>query len=86
MFLIDTAGKYAAIQNLLKTAVPLMIETVDELKKIRRENGKFTNTDYMYQMHANVGMYNQAFNTILSILADDSNKHTMLDLYNKNNP
>ena len=86
MFLIDTAGKYAAIQNLLKTAVPLMIETVDELKKIRRENGKFTNTDYMYQMHANVGMYNQAFNTILSILADDSNKQTMLDLYNKNNP
>ena len=70
MFVIDEAGKYNAIQNLLKTAVPAMIETVDKLRNIRREHGVFTNADYMREMHANVGMYNKAFDTLESILVD----------------
>jgi hypothetical protein len=48
MFVIDEAGKYDAVSNLLRTSVPQMIDTVDQLRAIRRENGKFTNADYMY--------------------------------------
>ena len=85
MFVIDEAGKYDAISNLLRTSVPQIIETVDQLRSIRRENGKFTNADYMYQMHANIGMYNEAYNTIQEWLVNDINKQRMVDLYNKNN-
>ena len=85
MFVIDEAGKYDAISNLLRTSVPQIIETVDQLRSIRRENGKFTNADYMYQMHANIGMYNEAYNTIQEWLVNDINKQRMVDLYNQNN-
>jgi hypothetical protein len=84
MFVIDEAGKYNAIQNLLKTAVPAMIETVDKLRNIRREHGVFTNADYMREMHANVGMYNKAFDTLESILVDSANKIRIVEEYNKN--
>lgn len=84
MFVIDEAGKYNAIQNLLKTAVPAMIETVDKLRNIRREHGVFTNADYMREMHANVGMYNKAFDTLESILVDGQNKIRIVEEYNKN--
>lgn len=86
MFIIDEAGKYDAVSNLLRTSVPQMIDTVDQLRAIRRENGKFTNADYMYQMHANIGMYNEAYNTIQEWLVSDINKQRMVDLYNQNNP
>lgn len=82
MFIIDEGGKYAAIQNLLKTSVPQLIETVDRLRQIRREGGTFTNVDYMREMHANVGMYNQAFEKILSIIDADYNVDELISKYN----
>lgn len=86
MFVIDEAGKYEAVANLLRTSVPQIIDTVDQLRSIRREGGKFTNAEYMYQMHANIGMYNQAYDTIQEWLVDDNNKARMVELYNSKNP
>jgi len=60
-----------------------MIETVDKLRNIRREHGVFTNSDYMREMHANVGMYNKAFDTLESILVDRSNKIRIVEEYNR---
>lgn len=85
MFVIDEAGKYEAVANLLRTSVPQIIDTIDQLRSIRREGGKFTNAEYMYQMHANIGMYNQAYDTIQEWLVDDNNKIRMVQLYNEKN-
>lgn len=82
MFIVDEAGKYLAIQNILRTSVPYIIDTVDELRAIHRENGQFTNTDYMYQMHANVGMYYNVFEKLNQITENDSDRQRMVDEYN----
>lgn len=82
MFAVDEAGKYYAIQNLLDTAIPQIIKDVDNLRSIRRESGQFTNGDYMYQMHANLGMYNSVFNSIKKMLDDDENRIDMVNVFN----
>ena len=85
MFIVDEFGKYLAIQNLLRTSVPYIIETVDKLRAIRRDEGRFTNTDYMYQMHANIGMYNAVFNNLSSIIENKDDAQRMIDEYNARN-
>lgn len=85
MFIVDEAGKYLAIQNLIRTSVPYIIDTVDELRAIRREGGKFSNSDYMYQMHANIGMYYNTFNTLTTIISNKPQRDRMIEEYNKRN-
>lgn len=82
MFAVDEAGKYYAIQNLLDTAIPQIIKDIDNLRTIRKESGTFTNGDYMYQMHANLGMYNSVFNSIKKMLDDDENRADMVAAFN----
>lgn len=85
MFIVDEAGKYLAIQNLIRTSVPYIIDTVDELRAIRREGGKFSNSDYMYQMHANIGMYYNTFNTLTTIISNKPQRDRMIEEYNRRN-
>jgi len=66
----------------LDTAIPQIIKDVDNLRSIRRESGQFTNGDYMYQMHANLGMYNSVFNSIKKMLDDDENRIDMVNVFN----
>ena len=82
MFAIDEAGKFLAVQNLLDTSIPQIIKDIENLKTIRRENGVFSNDDYMYHMHANLGMYNRVFDGIKKLIDDDHNRQEMVDAFN----
>ena len=86
MFLIEEGGRYAAINHLLKTAVPQLLEDLDEIRKIRKDGDVFTNSDYMYQRHANAGMYGAVFDQITKWLLNDENADEVIRLYNEQLP
>ena len=83
MFKNQQTAKYIAIASTLRQVVPQVLKDVRELKNINMSTQhSLSGTEYMYQMHSNIGMYNNIAETMLGILNQVTSSQQIIDEYN----
>ena len=83
MFKNQQTAKYIAIASTLRQVVPQVLKDVRELKHINMSTQhSLSGTEYMYQMHSNIGMYNNIAETMLGILNQVTSSQQIIDEYN----
>jgi hypothetical protein len=69
MFRNQQTSKYIAITSTLRQIIPQVLKDVRELKNINLDmSTSLSGTEFMYQMHSNIGMYNDIAETMLGLL------------------
>lgn len=87
MFRNQQTAKYIAITSTLRQVIPQVLHDVRELKNININlSESLTGTEYMYQRHSNIGMYNNIAETMLGLLNQTTSSQEIIEEYNKNLP
>ena len=87
MFRNQQTSKYIAITSTLRQVIPQVLKDVRELKNINLDpSSSLSGTEFMYQMHSNIGMYNDVAETMLGLLDQNSTKEDIIKGYNEGLP
>jgi hypothetical protein len=71
----------------LRQVIPQVLKDVRELKNINlNPEESLSGSEYMYQMHSNIAMYNDIAQTMLGLLNQNSSNEQILSEYNKGIP
>lgn len=84
MFSNRFASKYNAISELVRVVAPQILQDIDDLRKKYNSGVQISGEEYMYQAHANIGMFSNLTKTLTTILEDDDNVASMINHYNQN--
>lgn len=83
MFSNRFTSKYNAISELIKTVTPQILHDIDELRRKYNGGEYITGEEYMYQAHANIGMFSNLTRTIMTILEDEDNVASIINHHNQ---
>lgn len=84
MFTNQQTAKYIAITSTLRQVIPQVLKDVRELKNINiNTDQSLSGTEYMYQMHSNIAMYQDVAETMLGLLDQTSSNQQIIDEYNR---
>jgi len=87
MFRNQQTTKYIAITSTLRQVIPQVLKDIRELKNINLDmSSSISGTEFMYQMHSNIGMYNNIAKTMLGLLNQSSSREDIIKEYNKGLP
>lgn len=87
MFTNQQTAKYITITSTLRQVIPQVLKDVRELKNINISTDQsLTGTEFMYQMHSNIAMYNDIANTMLGLLNQTTSAQQIVDEYNRGIP
>lgn len=87
MFTNQQTAKYIAITSTLRQIIPYVLKDIRQLKNINIDpQSSLSGTEYMYQMHSNIGMYSDIAKTMLGLLNQESSKNQIINEYNSNMP
>ena len=87
MFVNQQTAKYVAITSTLRQVIPQVLYDVRRLKNINLNTDQsLSGTEYMYQMHSNIAMYQDIAETMLGLLDQQSSSQQIIEEYNKNVP
>lgn len=87
MFRNQQTSKYIAITSTLRQIIPQVLKDVRELKNVNLDmSASLSGTEFMYQMHSNIGMYNDIAETMLGLLDQNSSADDIITEYNRNLP
>lgn len=70
----STVSKYHAITSLLQQVIPDVLDQLDKFDEINNSGETISAKDYMFQMHSNIGMYNEVAKTLDELLKNTSNR------------
>lgn len=79
----EFTSKYSAIAEMMRTIGPQVLKDINELKDRFDVGEEISGDEYMYQAHANIGMYEKLTSTIIKLLQDDENVNAIIEFYNK---
>mgnify|MGYP004669691965 FL=1 len=80
----QSVGKYVAMDQLLKQVVPRLMEDARKINNIVvNEDQSLSASEYMYQMHSNIGVYLEIAEQLSGILKETSNKNDILREFNE---
>ena len=85
LFLGETSQKYIAITNILKNAIPTLLDDVEKIRAARSGRTEISNDELMYHIHSNIGTYHSIFNTLDKLLNESKNIDDIVEQFNKNN-
>ena len=83
MFSNRFTSKYNAITELVRVVTPQILADTDELREKYNQGVDIAGEEYMYQAHANIGMFKNLAATLMKILEDNENVVHMINDYNK---
>lgn len=87
MFRNQQTAKYVAITSTLRQVIPQVLHDVKELKDINLNlSESLTGTEYMYQMHSNIAMYNDIAETMEGLLNQTTSVEQIISEYNHGLP
>lgn len=79
----QSVGKYVAMDQLLKQVVPRLMEDARKINNIVvNEDQSLSASEYMYQMHSNIGVYLEIAEQLSGVLKETSNKNDILREFN----
>ena len=80
----QSVGKYVAMDQLLKQVVPRLMEDARKINNIVvNEDQSLSASEYMYQMHSNIGVYLEIAEQLSGVLKETSNKNDILREFNE---
>ena len=82
MFSNKSTTKYTAIMSTMSQIVPQILQDLENIRSIKDAGMTIDSSTYMYQMHSNVGMYNQVAVSLLQMLNNNPNVVELINEYN----
>lgn len=84
MFSNRFTSKYNAISELVKIVTPQILHDTDELRRKYNGGQYISGEEYMYQAHANIGMFSNLTRALMTILEDADNVASIINHHNQN--
>ena len=84
MFENPEISRYEAIGYIINSCTPYVLQSLEDLRNIKSQDGiTLESSNYVYQCHDNIGMFESLFKSISIILENDEECNKILDQYNK---
>lgn len=74
----STVSKYHAITSILQQVIPDILDQLDKFDEINESGKTIDSKEYMFQMHSNIGMYNEVAKTLDELLKNVSNRKDII--------